>query len=93
MTSGASLKAIDVNSRWRVSARSRQRDGGLGGTAFQQSWPFAAVVAKGSFGSRWTEGSADASGQPLQPESQMLSAACVPCQNLGDAVSNPPGSR
>ena len=33
-----------------------------------RSRPFAAVVAKGSFGSRRTECSADASGQPLQPE-------------------------
>lgn len=65
----------------------------LGGTAFQRSRPFAAVVAKGSFGSGWTESSADASGQPLQPEATALSAACVPCQNPGAAVSIQPGSR
>jgi hypothetical protein len=54
--------------------------------------PFAAVVAKGRFGSRQPEGSADAP-VTLQPERRVPPAACVPCRNLGDAVSNQPGLR
>src|SRR5205814_8580480 len=30
---------------------------------------------------------------PLQPERRVPPTACVPCKNLGDAVSNQPGSR
>jgi len=59
------------------------------------SRPFAAVVAKGSFGWRWAEGfSAEASSQPLQPEKPpCCPPQCVPCRNLGNAVSNQPGSQ
>jgi len=58
------------------------------------SRPFAAVVAKGSFGSRWAEGVPPRLPVNLyNQESHVLSPQCVPCRNLGDAVSNQPGSQ
>jgi hypothetical protein len=60
-----------------LSARPCRLDRSQLRTANHPSRPFAAVVAKESFGSRWTEGSADSSNKPIQPESHALFAACV----------------
>ena len=63
-------------------------------TGIHPSRPFAAVVAKGSFGSRRAEGFPPTLSVNLyNRKSHVLSAACVPCRNIGDGVSNQPGSQ